>query len=307
MNDSFLIDELREGMRTHTDQTEVPSGFTERARRTARRRSARRAVVAGPPLLAAAGVATVLASTAGSPVGAHSSSIAAGTPRVHDTAYIIRRVRAHLAGFGQSDVVETVETGGNGNPGTDVTATSWSYTDSQSGVEYTSSTMVSPSGTNIYDQFVVGTPADNNVNYQYTNLDPVQHLYAVSHNTGPQNAGATNLAADVQQIKKELDSGEATQDGTATVDGQLTIKLTFPAMQGWTTTLYVDAQTYVPVQSLSVSPIDAQNPSAGNDVTTETWRPATAADIANAQLAQVPGAYAQVSQAELEKANPAGR
>ena len=51
---------------------------------------------------------------------------------MHDTAYIIGRVRAHLADLGQSDVLETVETGGNGNPGSDVTVPSWSYTDPQS-------------------------------------------------------------------------------------------------------------------------------------------------------------------------------
>jgi hypothetical protein len=62
-----------------------------------------------------------------------------------------------------------------------------------------------------------------------------------------------------------------------------------------------------PVQSFSESPADAQDPSAGTDTTTEKWLPATAGNIANAQLAQIPADYTQVSQTELEKANPAGR
>ncbi|HEX3832753.1 MAG TPA: sigma factor-like helix-turn-helix DNA-binding protein [Solirubrobacteraceae bacterium] len=48
-------------------------------------------------------------------------------------------------------------------------------------------------------------------------------------------------------------------------------------------------------------------PSAGTDTTTEKWLPATAGNIANSQLAQIPADYPQVSQTELEKANPAGR
>jgi hypothetical protein len=312
MNDIDLIDELREGMRARTEHTAVPSGFADRARRTARRRSARRAAAAGTPLLAAAGVATVLATTAGSgsstPSGGPAPTIAEGGGHLYDTGYIIRRVRANLAA-GENDVVETVETGGNGNPGSNVTATSRWYTDPQSGVEYTSSAMVSPSGTNIYDQFVVGTPINNGVRYQYTNFDPVQHLYAVSGNVGPKDpagsAGQQN--SDAQQIKYELDSGQASRDGTATVDGQPTIKLKFREPKGSTSTLYVNSRTYQPVQSVGVDVTDPQDPSLGTDTTTERWLPATAANIAMAQLAQIPAGYTQVSQATLEKDNPGAR
>lgn len=126
MNDNDLIDELRAGMREHTDHTEVPSGFADHARRTARQRSARRVVAAGSPLIAAAGVATVLAAGAGSqsspPRGGQTANVTVGSGQIQDTAYIIRQVRAHLVDAGRRDVVETVETGGNGNPGTDVTA-----------------------------------------------------------------------------------------------------------------------------------------------------------------------------------------
>jgi hypothetical protein len=271
-----------------------------------------RAVIALRYLTELTGVATVLATSAGSPRssprGGQTAQVVVGGGQMRDIAYIVRRVRAHLAAAGQSDVVETVETGGNGNPGTDVTAPSWWYTDPQSGVEYSSSMMISPSGTHIYEQFVVGTPISNGIRYRYTNLDPLQHLYAVSSNVGPSNpATESDAAADAQQIKQELDSGKATEDGTATINGQPTIKLTFPEAQGSTSTLYVDSQTYQPVQSLSVAPANAHDPSAGTDTTTENWLPATAANIANAQLAQIPGGYTQVSQTTLEKENPAAR
>ena len=156
MKDNDLIDQLRERMREDSNHTEVPSGFADQARRTARQRSVRRAIAAGPPLLAAAGVATVLATSVGShsssPRGGQTATVAVGSGQIHDTAYIIGRVRAHLADLGQSDVLETVETGGNGNPGSDVTVPSWSYTDPQSGDYYSSTQMISPNGTNIYDQ-----------------------------------------------------------------------------------------------------------------------------------------------------------
>src|ERR1700733_3785228 len=187
MNDNDLIDELRDSMRAHTDATEVPQGFVDHARRTARRRSTRRAAAAGTPLLAAAGAAAVLVTSGGS--GGSSShraqgpTVNGGTGHVYDTAYIVRRVRAHLDTV-QNDVAETVETGGNGNPGTDVTATSWGYTDPHSGVRYESSAVVSPSGTNVYDQFMVGTPIDHGARWQSTNVDPVQHLYAVTSSVG---------------------------------------------------------------------------------------------------------------------------
>jgi hypothetical protein len=97
-------------------------------------------------------------------------------------------------------------------------------------------------------------------------------------------------------------------DGTATVDGQRTIKLTMPAQEGgWTSTLYVDAQTYAPVKSFAESHGGAPDPAAGADTTTEKWLPATPENIADAQLAQIPDDYTQVSQTTLEKANPAGR
>lgn len=308
MNDYELIDELRETMHAHTDRVEVPQGFADGARRTARRRSARRAVTAGTPLLAAAGVATVLATGGGSarpssPAG-QAPTATVGRGQIYDTAYVVRRVSARLADVA-NDVAETIETGGSGSAQADVTVTTWAYTDPQSGVEYESSAMVSPGGAHVYDQFIVGTPTGSSARWQSTNLDPDQHLYAVTTSVGPKSP---TLADDIQQIKLQLHSGQARVDGTATVDGQPTIKLTMPVQEGgWTSTLYVNARTYAPVQSFAEAPAGAQGASPEPDRTTEKWLPATAQNIGNAQLAQIPAGYAQVSQSALEKANPAGR
>ena len=301
MNDSELIQELREQMRAQTDHTEVPSGFIDQARRTARRRSARRVAAAGTPLLAAAGVATVLVTSGGSHSPSSHGHQTASRPSVgahfHDTAYIVRQVRAQLASAGQNDVRETVETGGNGN----VTATEWQYTEPDSGMEYTSSTLVSSSDVDVYDQFIVGTPDGNQVSYKATDLAPVQHLYAVgADDVGP---ATPNSADDAAQIRSELASGQVSPSGTATVNGQQTLKLSFTDATGARGTLYVDPQTYAPVQSVSTSDAGTQYP----DTTTETWRPATSANIANTQLTQIPSGYTQVSQATLKKDNPAGR
>jgi hypothetical protein len=212
--------------------------------------------------LGAAGVAAGLVASGGSggssSHGAPVPTFTVGSGHVYDTAYIVRRVRAHLD-TGQNDVAETVKTGGNGNPGTEVTMTSWRYTDPQSGVRYESSAMVSPTGTNIYAQFIVGTPIDHGARWQSINLDPVQHLYAVTSSV--ESPGPT-VADDIR-----LDGGLATRDATAIVVGQPTITLTMPTQEGgWRVTLYVNSRTYAPVQSFSKAPTLVSRHRAANRI-----------------------------------------
>jgi hypothetical protein len=265
-------------------------------------------------MLAAAGVATVLAVGGGSGHGGASvqagSGAQASAPQAlsgdaEDTAYIVRRVSANLDHAGQTEVVERVSAGGNGNPGSDSTNPVWSYTDPQTGDYYSSSQLISSNGTDVYEQYIVGAPDGNQMSYQSTNLDPVQREYAVQTSVGP--VDSDNPAADAEQIKSELASGKATQDGTATIDGQSTIKLTLPNEAGYTDTLYVNSQTYEPVESTGEMVINPNGGADGTNTVSEKWLPATAANIVNAKLAQLPSGFNEVSQSQLEKDNPAGR
>jgi hypothetical protein len=314
LNDTDLLEELHAGMTERADTIDAPSGLVAGARRIARRRTATRAATAGVPVLAAAGVATVLAVSGGSghraallPAGSGAQASTPQAPLDHaqDTAYIVRQVSAKLDQAGQTEVVEEVSAGGNGNPGSDSTSPSWSYTDPQTGNYYSSSRLISSGGTDIYDQYIVGTPDGNQMRYQSTNLDPVQREYAVQTSVGP--VASDNPAADAQQIKSELANARAIQDGTATIDGQPTIKLTLPKTAGYTDTLYVNAQTFEPVESTGEMVINPNDGADGTNTVTEKWLPGTTANVANAKLAQLPPGFTEVSQSQLEKDNPAGR
>ena len=217
----------------------------------------------------------------------------------------MRRVSAKLDQAGPTEIVETVTAGGNGNPGSYRTSSAWSYTDPQTGDFYTSTRLTSSSGTNLYEEYIVGTPDGNQMSYRSTNLDPVQQEYAVQTSVGPANID--NSAAEVQQIKSELASGQATQDGTATVDGQATIKLTLPKSGGYTNTLFVNSQTYAPVESTGEMVINPNDGADGTNTTTQEWLTATPGNTANAKLAQLPSGFTEVSQSQLRQDNPAGR
>ena len=265
-------------------------------------------------MLAAAGVATVLAVGGGSgqrgaavsaSSGAHTTPPQALSARAEDTAYVVRRVSAKLDQAGQTEVVEQVSAGGNGDPGSDATNPVWSYTDPQTGDYYSSSQLILPSGTDVYEQYIVGTPDGGQMRYVSTDLDPVEQEYAVQTSVGP--VDADNPTADAQQIKSELANGKATQDGTATINGQSTIKLTLPNIAGYTDTLYVNCKTFDPVESTGEMVINPSDGADGTNTVTEKWLAATAANIADAKLAQLPSGDTKVSQSQLEKDNPAGR
>jgi hypothetical protein len=65
-DDNDLIDRLQSGIDERQSRISAPDGIGDQARRAARKRTATRAVGAGVPVLAAAGVATVLAVSSGS-------------------------------------------------------------------------------------------------------------------------------------------------------------------------------------------------------------------------------------------------
>jgi hypothetical protein len=124
------------------------------------------------PVLVAAGVATALAfgGSSASPRLAITSSRPSATQtgtgsgaHAEDTAYIIRRVRAHLAQLavaGEGQVLESVWSSGNGTADyPTVNTTDWVYIDPQSGVAYQRSVDSSADGTNLMTNALVTTAA----------------------------------------------------------------------------------------------------------------------------------------------------
>ena len=320
MNDSDLFHELQEGMRKRADRIDVAPGRAAEARRAARRRTAGRAVITGVPALAVAGAATVLAlGGAGTPhqasSGPHGSAPPAPaglTPHAQDTAYIVRRVRthlAHLAVAGEGQVLEQTTTLGNGTADYPASSnTDWMYIDPQSGAAYQRSVDTAADGTYLQTNALVTTPSGGSLHTQVTSLDPSSSTYFTSDNAVSQLVNSSTsgtqlgIRSSEQQIEQALADGQVTQEGTATVDGQSTIELSVPPASQSSSgqpadtsiTLYVNSQTDQPVREVDVSPNNAGDPSAGNATTTLDWLPTTAANIALTKV-QIPANYTQVS------------
>jgi hypothetical protein len=285
----------------------------------------RRTRLAGATVVLAAVAAVVVAT--GAVGGSHaSSSPGSGGPSVPhtaiapmthtlDTAYIVRRVRArlaHLAIAGEGQVLERTSTIGNGTADSPVVHnTDRAYIDPRSGVAYQRSVDSSANGTTLSINELVTTPDNGVLHTRITFLDPLQHTYFTPRNIsappGGSVASATSstqlgIKSTARQIDQALSSNTVKQTGTATIDGQSTIKLSVaPAPQlvkaglprQTTITLYVNAQTYQPIKEVEVVP-DVHDPSAGRNTSTSTWLPTTAATIALTKL-QIPVGYKQVS------------
>jgi hypothetical protein len=104
-DDNDLIERLQSGIAARQSDISAPDGIGDRARRAARRRTATRATGAGVPVLAAAGVAAVLATSSGSGSTAASGPSGSAPVKLEDTAYIVERVKANLAEAGQEGTV----------------------------------------------------------------------------------------------------------------------------------------------------------------------------------------------------------
>ncbi|HEY1776071.1 MAG TPA: hypothetical protein VGG41_07920 [Solirubrobacteraceae bacterium] len=261
------------------------------------RRSRRRARVAVPALAVAvaAGAAVVVAT--GAAGGSNGSSNIGGggsagsqigaVTHGQDVAYIVRRVRAQLVA-GTGEVMEYPSTGGN------TSFDSWGYTDPQTGAQYLSSVGTLANGTTYYSETQDGTPSNGGIQYRNVFVDPIQHVYAVrvSHTSA---VSGLPVPAPVQQLQQKLKSGEATREGTVTINGVAALKISFATSQGpqgTTSTLYVDPHSYEPMRFVWT---------AGTSTDAVNWLPATAANIANAEPAQIPAAYTQVSLAQFNK------
>ena len=285
-------------------------------RRTPRARPRRRTVLRGAAIAAAVAVAggVVLATGAvDGPRRPGPRAPAGATTQARDTAYIVGRVRAHLARLavaGQGQVLEKTGTIGDGTAGNPIVHnTDWAYIDPRSGVAYQRSVDRSANGTVVAIDELVTTPIRGVLHTRVTFLDPSRHTYLVDGDDAPPGGSVRSATSGTQlgikstarQISQALRGGTVTREGDATVDGQPTIKLSVPPAprlvaaglpRHTTITLYVNSRTYAPVQEVETAPHVAGR-SAG-DGSTSRWLPTTAGTIALTR-ARVPTRYTRRS------------
>ena len=321
-DDNDLIGRLQSAIAERQSSISAPEGIGDAARRAARRRTATRA---GVPVLAAAGVATVLAisSGSGSPaaggLSAGGSALPAPTApfKAQDTAYIIKRVKARVAddiqggmvidsyGYASGDDADgsLVNLGQKNEDGYEYTAPDGSVFNRA--VSYA---MQNGSPVNGLDSITIDdlTP-DGNGKYDdsRTIIDSGSQTYSQDQFSGLSNPNTTslpNLHSSAAEVQQALQSGQMTQTGTATVNGTPAIALSVKVPSGsseimesasGTQTvstdliLYVDAQTYQPLRTVL---------SFGGQpyLLVSDWVPDTPGNIAQATDDSIPAGYTKV-------------
>jgi hypothetical protein len=313
-DDNDLIDRLQSGIVERQSRISAPEGIGDHARRAARKRTATRAVGAGVPVLAAAGVATVLAigsgsgSSAAHGLSAGGSALVAptGPVKAQDTAYIVRRVRAKIAEDSQSSIVIHTEFYASGDVSSDGSLTlgpqtgeGWDYgapdgTFYQRNVGVTADGSASP--TAVTGIGVTGPVVNGKQDVTLTVINATNHtysrqvtVYSVPPGTPPASSPAVDLQSSPSEVQQALQSGQVSQEGTTTVDGTLAIALSVAAPRSLQFTVYVDAQSYQPLRTVTVSTGADDSAAVVAD-----WAPATPDNIAKAQDDSIPAGYAKV-------------
>ena len=323
-DDSDLICRLQAGIAERQSGVSAPAGIGHKARRVARKRTAARSVAAGVPPLAVAGVVTLLAIGAGSGStvarglgsgGASASenpvaAVPGGPVRAQDTAYIVKRVKASVAGAGQHGtfIHDYAYAGGKVSSDGSVVNLGWKLADvydytAADGTEYSREVIYQADGspyltmTDHYGLGVNGALVD-----VQTIVNPRHHVYSQTRYPGASGLQRTvtpTLFGSPSEVRQALQSGQVTQKGAATVNGAQAIVLAVTVPGGSSgsgdhVTLYVDAQTYQPLRT--VTAYDGRP-----DLEVADWVPATPDNIAKAQDASVPAGYTKVDKAQAER------
>jgi hypothetical protein len=316
-DDNDLIDRLQSGIAERQSGISAPDGIGEQARRVARKRTATRAVGAGVAVLAAVGVAIVLAVSSGSGLTAASSLSAGGSDgsafpaatgavKAQDTAYIVKRVTARIAQDSQSATVIHTYLYASGDVSSDgsvgnlrpQTGEGWDYA-APDGTFYQRNVGVNADGspTGITGIGVTSPVVNGKSDVTLTVINPTNHTYSQTQTeySVPANAPATSPPADLQsspsEVQQALHSGHVTQEATTTINGTQAIALsvTLPSSVDLGYTLYVDAQTYQPLRTVTVA-TNTDNPTAS----VADWIAATPEKIAQAQDNSIPAGYTKV-------------
>jgi hypothetical protein len=314
-DDNDLIDQLQAGIAERQSGISAPDGIGDNARRAARKRTATRAVGAGVPVLAAAGVATVLATSSGPgsttargpSAGSSALSAPTGPVKAENTAYIVKRVRAKIAADSQSNTVVHTQLYASGDVISNGSllihgpekAEGWEYLPPDR-TFYQRNVGINADGspTGITETVVIGPVVNGKSDVTFAAINSTNHTYSQTQTEYPVDANApasrpptVGLQSSPAEVQQELQSGQVTQEGTTTVNGTQAIALSvaMPSGEPVDYTLYVDAQTYQPLRTVT------DGTSADNSTAYVTdWIPATPDNIAKAKDDSIPAGYTKV-------------
>jgi len=297
-DDNDLIARLQSAIAERQAGISAPEGIGDAARRAARRRTATRAVGAGVPVLAAAGVATVLAisSGSGSPAaGGSALSAPTGPVKIEDTAYILKRVQAKVADDIHNGTVfhsyiyfdSRVSSDGSLVSSGPMSGESWQYT-APDGAWYTRNTQNNRDGspTGVIGIEVLGPVVNGRQSATQTIIDAANHTYSRMRTEGYASGPSSGLGlhSSPSQVQRALRSGHVIQKGRTTVHGTPAIALSLPDRRGQYI-LYVDARTGQPLRTVSTTRGNPSPPYVTD------WVPATRENIAKAEDDSIPAGY----------------
>jgi hypothetical protein len=312
LEDNDLIARLQSAIAERQSDISAPEGIGDAARRAAHRRTATRAVGASVPVLAAAGVATVLAisSGPGSPAAGRPSArgsggsanpapaVSLGAVKIEDTADILQRVQARVAGDIHNGTVfhayiyfdSHVSSDGSLVSSGPMSGQSWQYT-APDGALYTRNTRNNRDGspTGVIGIDVLGPVVNGRQSETQTIINAANHTYSRMRTQGYASGPSSGLGlqSSPSQVQRALRSGHVTQKGRTTVHGTPAIALSLPDRRGQYI-LYVDARTGQPLRTVSTTRGNPSPPYVTD------WVPATRENIAKAEDDSIPAGYKKV-------------
>jgi hypothetical protein len=299
-DDNDLIDRLQSAIAERQAGVTAPEGIGDVARRAAHRRTATRAVGAGVPVLAAAGVATVLGISSGGSANP-APALPGGAVKTENTAYILKRVKAKVADDIQNGTVfqsysyfdSHVSSDGSLVSSGPMSGQSWEYT-ARDGAWYRRNTQNNRHGspTGVIGIDVLGPVVNGRRSETQTIIDGANHTYSRMRTEGYASGSSSGLGlqSSPSEVQRALRSGHVTQKGRMTVHGTPAIALSLPDRRGQYI-LYVDARTGQPLRT--VTTVDG-NPSSPY---VTDWMPATPDNIAKAEDDSIPAGYTKVDNA----------
>jgi hypothetical protein len=320
LDDNDLVERLRAGIAERQSGISARDGIGDKARRAARKRTATRAVTVGVPVLAAAGMATVLAISSGagsastrglSGSAALTSPVSGGPVSVEETAYIVGRVKANIAKASEDGTVIHAfgYAGGSVSPDGSLVDLGWKLGDvydytAPDETEYQREVMYQSDGSLYLTMTDHYSPNGNGtVNDGQTVVNPRHDTYSQTRYSGlsdPHGGAATpNLYSSPTEVQQALRSGHVTRTGTVTINGTRAIALSItvpsvPNVPRARLTLYINARTYRPLRTVTVY-------DGLRDLEVADWVPATADNIAKAKDDSIPAGYTKADKAHASR------
>jgi hypothetical protein len=132
------------------------------------------------------------------------------------------------------------------------------------------------------------------INHASRTYSQQQTEHSVTGGANVPDSPALGLGSSSSEVQRALHGGQATQRGTATVNGTPAVALWImvPDAPSLHRTLYVDARTYQPLRTVTVADGNRSGPYVAD------WMPATPGNVAKAKGDSIPAGYTRVGMAE---------